>query len=204
MSCCPKSYWCTPGGLVGVDADANGNYTPPEDATGGPYATRAEGQADCPSFLDCSECETPFEFPSAAVGMYLSNYVGTPAGVDLPDYTELTGGTVAPGYFSFGWYSAPEFPVYTRLKVASYSGICASNGGTNVFVQATLAYTGGGWTWTPVAFGAGWTAYGPWGFFKNFPCGQQLDLSSPVYVGRIRYQNIGVDFTYDVYLGPSL
>lgn len=47
MSCCPKSYWCTPSGVVGVDADESGVAPPPEDATAGPYATEEEALAVC-------------------------------------------------------------------------------------------------------------------------------------------------------------
>lgn len=57
MGCCPTTYYCTPGGIVAVEADEDGVYTPPDDATGGPYATREGGGAECPYVI----CDPPFE-----------------------------------------------------------------------------------------------------------------------------------------------
>lgn len=203
MSCCPKTYWCTSDGLIGVEADDDGVYTPPDGATGGPYATRAEGGIACPASVQCPECDEPFEIPSGAVGLYLTNLSGTPT-FTLPAYTELPSTSVTETGFSFFYYDGAEFPDYTRVKTAGYGGSCTPEGGMTVTVQAVLAYSGGDWTWTPEDPADGWTPYSHWGFSKTFACGEQLDLSAPTYIGRIHYVNTGVDFTYDVYLGPPL
>jgi hypothetical protein len=65
--CCPTTYWCTPEGLVGVDPDADGYYTPPDGATGGPYATSLEGLYACRSAeVGCRE-DCPFTYQSPLI-----------------------------------------------------------------------------------------------------------------------------------------
>jgi hypothetical protein len=67
-----------------------------------------------------------------------------------------------------------------------------------------LVYTGGDWTWFPSDPEPGWTPYGNWGFSRVFACGEQFDLSVPRRIGKVTYQNIGVNFSYDIFIGPPL
>jgi hypothetical protein len=89
MSCCPTTYWCTAAGPVGVEADEDGVYTPPEGATSGPYATEEEAIGACPSppfefTIPCGECPsgvpfctTPWEFPGDGITLSFVNKTGT-------------------------------------------------------------------------------------------------------------------------------
>lgn len=87
MSCCPSTFWCTPSGVVSVEADANGDYTPPAEATSGPYDTREEALAVCPTPPQELEmcCEEPIQFPRR-VTFYIINKTGVY--VDNPFYPD--------------------------------------------------------------------------------------------------------------------
>jgi hypothetical protein len=72
MSCCPTTYWCTADGPVGVEADEDGVYTPPDGATTGPYANLEDAGDACPLVVTCGSCAQPFTIPYPLVISFLN------------------------------------------------------------------------------------------------------------------------------------
>lgn len=205
MSCCPTTYWCVNGSPVGVEADELGVFTPPEGATGEPYATYEEAFAVCNGAeqVSCDNgCEEPFTV-SIPLQLIVVNQTGC---MDMPNVTLLTEEgsgigqncpeeniclghpyIVEPGRFR----CEVRVDCFNQLFFISFYG----NGGG---LTANVIPTGDN------GLGAGWVDIGAGSWVKTYrkpiPCG--VLLGEPEYVGNINFSYLGlVDCgTADLYL----
>lgn len=172
MSCCPTTYWCTPDGPVGVEADAGGVFTPPAGATGGPFPTLEEAQEGCPATLSCGsqpDIRVPFRvratftgvsgtgctFQPSAPAYFPGGYFG-PMGAEftasgIPNPTQGNDFQLSYGGCAYSWSLGvgcdPAAPDPTRpFFLIAVQGWCGSA------VTAFSAAAG----WTEVGSGSAW------------------------------------------------